>query len=178
MALAMTEHSICHPGRPGPQGEAHEGSPGFEAFHKAKSDADLRPAVAVDNAPDGVAGKRMSEAGSVCPKSKHTFAFLEQLPIAFTPWLQLRVDVTFGSVKCPRVKVYASANFVRVSVLDDALDEGDNLRDVFRHTGDRVWLAHAQAGHVIEELGLPVRRQRSRNGRICDGRAELRWQWA
>ncbi len=34
---AMAEHSMCQPGRPGPQGEGQAGSPGFEAFHSAKS---------------------------------------------------------------------------------------------------------------------------------------------
>lgn len=43
MALAMTEHSMCHPGRPRPQGDGHEGSPGFDAFHRAKSELDRRP---------------------------------------------------------------------------------------------------------------------------------------
>ncbi len=33
----MAEHSMCHPGRPGPQGESHAGSPGFAAFQSAKS---------------------------------------------------------------------------------------------------------------------------------------------
>jgi hypothetical protein len=33
----MAEHSMCHPGRPWPQGDAHEGSPGLAAFHRAKS---------------------------------------------------------------------------------------------------------------------------------------------
>lgn len=37
IALAIAEHSMCHPGRPLPQGESHEGSPGFDAFHNAKS---------------------------------------------------------------------------------------------------------------------------------------------
>ena len=41
----MTEHSICHPGRPGPQGDGHEGSPDFEAFQSAKSAADRRPVL-------------------------------------------------------------------------------------------------------------------------------------
>lgn len=48
--MAMTEHSICHPGRPGPQGDGHEGSPGFEAFQSAKSAADRRP-VLLDKVP-------------------------------------------------------------------------------------------------------------------------------
>ncbi|MNL44628.1 hypothetical protein D3C87_1672170 [compost metagenome] len=33
----MAEHSMCQPGRPGPQGESQEGSPGLEAFQRAKS---------------------------------------------------------------------------------------------------------------------------------------------
>ena len=51
IALAITEHSICQPGRPGPQGEGHEGSPVFDRFHRAKSEGDLRP-MDVDRAPD------------------------------------------------------------------------------------------------------------------------------
>jgi hypothetical protein len=47
IALAITEHSMCHPGRPGPHGEGQEGSPTFDAFHKAKSAADRRPALLV-----------------------------------------------------------------------------------------------------------------------------------
>lgn len=39
----MTEHSMCHPGRPGPQGDGHEGSPDFDAFQSAKSATDRRP---------------------------------------------------------------------------------------------------------------------------------------
>ena len=50
IAEAMTEHSICHPGRPGPHGDGHEGSPGFEAFQSAKSAGDRRP-VATERAP-------------------------------------------------------------------------------------------------------------------------------
>jgi hypothetical protein len=33
----MAEHSMCQPGRPWPQGEAHEGSPCLAAFQSAKS---------------------------------------------------------------------------------------------------------------------------------------------
>jgi hypothetical protein len=35
--LIIELHSMCHPGRPGPQGLGHEGSPGLAAFHRAKS---------------------------------------------------------------------------------------------------------------------------------------------
>ena len=33
----MAEHSRCQPGRPGPKGLSQTGSPGLEAFHRAKS---------------------------------------------------------------------------------------------------------------------------------------------
>ena len=45
MADAITEHSMCHPGRPCPHGEGQDGSPGFDVFQRAKSAADLRPVV-------------------------------------------------------------------------------------------------------------------------------------
>ncbi len=35
--MLMAEHSMCHPGRPGPQGLSHDGSPGLDRFHSAKS---------------------------------------------------------------------------------------------------------------------------------------------
>jgi hypothetical protein len=34
---AMTEHSMCQPGRPRPHGESHQGSPAFDLFQRAKS---------------------------------------------------------------------------------------------------------------------------------------------
>ena len=35
--MLIAEHSMCQPGRPGPQGESHDGSPGFAAFQRTKS---------------------------------------------------------------------------------------------------------------------------------------------
>ena len=32
--MLMAEHSMCQPGRPGPQGLSHDGSPGFERFQR------------------------------------------------------------------------------------------------------------------------------------------------
>ncbi len=43
IALAITEHSICQPGRPGPQGDGHAGSPAFDPFQRAKSEGDRLP---------------------------------------------------------------------------------------------------------------------------------------
>ena len=39
----MAEHSMCQPGRPGPQGLGQEGSPGLAPFHRAKSAARVLP---------------------------------------------------------------------------------------------------------------------------------------
>ena len=47
---AMTEHSMCQPGRPGPHGEGQEGSPDLDAFQRAKSELERRP-VPIDKAP-------------------------------------------------------------------------------------------------------------------------------
>ncbi len=57
----MTEHSICHPGRPLPHGDSHSGSPGLEAFQRAKSFGDLLPDALVDREPSPSAIK------SACP---------------------------------------------------------------------------------------------------------------
>ena len=61
IADAMTEHSMCHPGRPGPHGEGHEGSPGLEAFQSAKSELERRP-VPIDRAPKHEATMRNDES--------------------------------------------------------------------------------------------------------------------
>ena len=53
MADAITEHSICHPGRPWPHGDDQKGSPGLDAFHSAKSAVDLR-LVVFERAPEKV----------------------------------------------------------------------------------------------------------------------------
>ena len=37
ISVAITKHSVCQPGRPGPHGESHAGSPSLEGFHKTKS---------------------------------------------------------------------------------------------------------------------------------------------
>lgn len=51
-ALAMTLHSMCHPGRPSPHGEGHDGSPALDDFHSAKSDgARFVPPVVNDPGP-------------------------------------------------------------------------------------------------------------------------------
>ena len=36
--LIMALHSMCQPGRPGPQGDPQVGSPGLADFHRAKSE--------------------------------------------------------------------------------------------------------------------------------------------
>ena len=49
---AIAEHSICHPGLPLPHGESQLGSPGFDAFQRAKSLSDFFSVPSVfDNDP-------------------------------------------------------------------------------------------------------------------------------
>ncbi len=47
----MTTHSVCHPGRPGPQGEGQEGSPALAFFHRAKSRGERFSSTASTRAP-------------------------------------------------------------------------------------------------------------------------------
>ncbi len=49
--IDMALHSMCQPGRPGPHGESHEGSPGLEAFQRTKSIGSSLPSPASTRAP-------------------------------------------------------------------------------------------------------------------------------
>ena len=48
----ITTHSVCHPGRPGPQGEGHDGSPGLAFFHSTKSRGERLLTSTSTRAPD------------------------------------------------------------------------------------------------------------------------------
>ena len=48
----ITTHSVCHPGRPGPQGDAQVGSPGLAFFHSTKSRGERFSSSASTRAPD------------------------------------------------------------------------------------------------------------------------------
>jgi hypothetical protein len=61
IALAIAEHSMCQPGRPFPHGDSQEGSPTFEAFHKAKSAGDrFSPCAALVSSPKNIPHKNDS----------------------------------------------------------------------------------------------------------------------
>ncbi len=47
----ITTHSVCQPGRPGPQGDSQLGSPGLAFFHSAKSSGERFSAPASTRAP-------------------------------------------------------------------------------------------------------------------------------
>lgn len=49
---AMAEHSMCQPGRPGPHGLGQLGSPGCDAFQRAKSSGDFSAALVKAPSPD------------------------------------------------------------------------------------------------------------------------------
>jgi hypothetical protein len=64
-AFAIAEHSICQPGRPSPQGDgqrASAGSPGFAAFHSAKSAGSLFPASTSTRAPATMSSRERPES--------------------------------------------------------------------------------------------------------------------
>lgn len=92
IADAMTEHSMCHPGRPGPHGEGQDGSPGFDAFHNAKSAAERR-ALPAERAPRDQSAEVQRDMEDDI--GRRTFAFFKQFPVPFAPRLKFSVIVTF-----------------------------------------------------------------------------------
>ena len=72
IALAMALHSICQPGRPRPHGDSHDGSPGREFFHKAKSAGDLfsspRSAISSPNQIKSIMQISYAKVGRSCVK--------------------------------------------------------------------------------------------------------------
>jgi hypothetical protein len=58
--VAIAEHSRCQPGRPGPHGVGHDGSPGLPAFHSVKSRGSRLPCTS--NSP-------CTTSASFCPDS-------------------------------------------------------------------------------------------------------------
>jgi hypothetical protein len=118
IALAITEHSMCQPGRPFPQGLGQEGSPGFEAFHTAKSEA-WRCSRDVD------AALRAPKTLLVIKKRGRnytpTLALLNQLAITFAPWLKTSVEVLVLVVESSSIEINTPVGFVGISILDDTL---------------------------------------------------------
>lgn len=81
----MAEHSMCHPGRPLPQGDAHETSPSLDFFHKAKSLGDFFSPVADSSPAAGIIGVVMiaEEALTINADLRHPLKGLnhEQLQV-------------------------------------------------------------------------------------------------
>ena len=48
----MTTHSVCQPGRPGPQGDSQVGSPGLAFFQRTKSRGERFSSPGSTRAPD------------------------------------------------------------------------------------------------------------------------------
>lgn len=184
-ALAMTLHSMCQPGRPGPQGDGHAGSPGLEDFQRAKSAAERLPAVLVS---EPVQEKPLVQVAAKGQEGKdegrkRTFSILEQLPVPLTPRLQLRICVlprlvplpifTLRSLKLDRIKPHAPTPLVREPTLDNPLDERDNFGDVLRHAGEGCRALDVKGGHGLEEGVFPKGGEVAENGGVGNARAEL-----
>lgn len=181
-SLAITLHSMCHPGRPGPHGESHAGSPGFDDFHSAKSAEDRFPVVLVRDPAERLLAQSCSHASDQGMTGWLTFPILEQFPVALAPGLQLRVAVvpllltvrtSLRAFKLDGVEPDAAAALVRISAFDDAFDEFDDLGDVLRHPSEGRRSLDMQGAHRSEERVFPERGQVAENRRICDVGSEL-----
>jgi hypothetical protein len=60
----IAEHSMCQPGRPGPQGDSQDGSPGLAAFHSTKSSGSRLASSTSMRAPARRSASRLPES---CP---------------------------------------------------------------------------------------------------------------
>lgn len=153
---------MCQPGRPEPQGDGQNGSPGFEAFHKAKSDGERRPTL-LDKEPE-----IQIRLVQVINFFLQTFSVFQQFPIAFTPGFQFSVRVSLRFVKSECIEVHAAFRLVRITVLDYTFDELNNLGDELGYTGNDIRLSNIKTGHVMEIFCLPVSSKRPGDSWVRD----------
>ena len=92
-----------------------------------------------------------------------TFAFLHLFLVPFAPRFQFGIEVAVFSIESVRVEVDTSIDNVGVSVLDNLLDEGHDLRDVLRDPSNSIGFSNPEPLHIFEEFILPIRRERPRN---------------
>src|SRR4051794_7195889 len=97
ISLAMTEHSRCQPGMPGPHGDGHDGSPGLADFQSAKSEAERLPSFPVKDPVKGAfsysarhQSKNLLQPAST---SRPTLSLCQQFTVALAPRLELRVNM-------------------------------------------------------------------------------------
>lgn len=147
-ASTMELHSICHPGRPGPQGESQDGSPGLDAFHSAKSAALRFRGSTCTRIPAWLSsclnGNKLLITTSCCrllwsrcgPPACLLAA--RQSTIA-RKGLHVKKDIT-------------AVDGVAVTVVDDALDGRHHILHVLGGAGLRRWPCTAQCVHVIVKL--------------------------
>src|SRR3990170_2064570 len=121
--IDMAEHSMCQPGRPGPHGVSHAGSPGLEAFHSAKS-----------------SGSRLRSSPPPPPAPRHEL--LQVLPR----------EPAVGR-KPPDLEVDVTVDGIGHALADQPLDEGDHLPDMLGGLGLPVSRQHAERRHVGPALG-------------------------
>ena len=141
-AEAMTEHSICQPGRPLPQGESQDGSPGLDIFQRAKSRDDRFSESSAERAP-----AKNKRAAKICRKlqdladsniSPNTFSFLKQICVAHYLRYKFCVMVILIFVKLGDIKVNRSVGLVRKAVINDLLNESHIFRNVLGHAGQTI----------------------------------------
>lgn len=133
----MTEHSMCHPGRPSPHLlDCQAGSPGFDlAFHNAKS-AGWRLPLEPVNAPN------LSVHVHRNLQIVLTFTLVNQLFVTLALWCKLGIimsePIALGAIKLDNVKVHTSFRLVCKAVVLNLFNERDDFRYVFRDSGEPV----------------------------------------
>jgi hypothetical protein len=65
-SLHMTLHSMCHPGRPVPQGDGQHGSPTLLRFHSTKSELQRLSLSSAVSAPSPSMASATSSSAAVC----------------------------------------------------------------------------------------------------------------
>ena len=125
--VAMAEHSMCQPGRPGPRAVSQNCSPGLAAFQRAKSRA---------------ASFSYSSTSTRAPSSMPSKSFLESLPYSGNA----------GDAEVPG----AVLGLVGDVFGGELLDEGDHLGDAAGGVGDVLGVLDAEGVEVFEEGALEL----------------------
>ena len=121
---------MCQPGRPGPHGDGHAGSPGLADFQSAKSSGIVLALVDVD-----------ARAGTL------------------TKIVDVAVHECAVVVEAIDVEVHAAAlDGVRVAAVDEQRDDVDHLRHVLGGPRSKVGRRDPEAVHLIDVGPLVLRR--------------------
>ena len=132
---AITEHSICQPGRPLPQGLSHQGSPSFEHFQSAKSVGDLfSDTFELLKSPNKNIKSYQKWIDSSSKKRIFTFSFLQTRCIAICFWDEFSIIMFILLIKASNIKIYRTITFICNSIFYNFFNKCYNFRYVFTNS--------------------------------------------